>query len=85
MIDDDRQMRMPLPYAGQEVDPIHFRHANIGDHQIRGVVRQPLQRLLAVSSPDYAMPLLFEKHGKELADRLLIINNQDLCHYVTPQ
>src|SRR5574337_2163284 len=74
-------MRMRLPYAGQQTDPVYPRHPNIGDHQIRRLVRNQLKRLLAVSGGDHAVSLLFQEYGEELAHRLFVIDDQYRVHY----
>ena len=68
---------------GDQFDPVHFRHADVGDQQVRLVVPQQVQRLLAVprlqnrlhgnaGAPD---------HGDQaLADEFFIFGNQDCIH-----
>jgi hypothetical protein len=68
-------MRICFPYAGQKADPIHLRHSNIRDHQIRRLMRNEFKRLLAVRGCDDAIPLMFQKDGKELAHSLLVIDD----------
>src|SRR5574337_2220132 len=81
---DDRQVGICFPYAGPQADPIHLWHSHIRDHQIRRLMRNELERLLAVSRSDHAMPLLFQEHGQELAHRLLVVDDQYRFHYDTP-
>ena len=84
--DDHRQVR-PLAHGFEHLQPVHIRQPQIQNDQIRAVRGDHGQRLLAAADDDGVIAVGRENHGDEVADALLVLNDQNLIldfHGVPP-
>ena len=61
----------------EQLEAAHAGHLEIGDHQVVAAARSSLQRLVAVLDGVDDVALHGEEVGEDLADHLLVVDDQD--------
>jgi hypothetical protein len=81
---DDLGRAVLLARGAQHVEPRGPRHADVGDDDVERVRLQADQTLLAVSGGDHAVPDPRQRILERDADRLLVVDDQDLERMAGP-
>ena len=63
---------------GEKLEPVHFRHDDIAQHQIERIVPESVKRNAAVSAGDAVITLRFKKSRHDLSNCFFIVYDQNL-------
>lgn len=78
---NDRNAWIVLPHRGDQFQTVHFRHRQIGDHQLRGKGLHPSHRLEPVGSVVHrTLELPFEQLAHQAAIDGRIVNHENRTH-----
>ena len=75
--DDDGGFRGLLLHRAHQREPIHARHAHVGDQCVVVAGGELAQRLVAVLHRAHEVSLLRQEHGEHVPDRLLVVGDED--------
>jgi len=75
--DDDLGGRVPLLDVAEQLQPVHLRHAQVGDHKVEGLGVEEPGRGLAVGGHFHLEAIIGERPGEALADDRLVVHHQD--------
>src|SRR5262249_47501182 len=76
---EDRQRRA-APDLLDELESVDARHGEVGDDEVKFSVLEAIERLLAVDRADDFVPLPLECVAHDLADRGLVVGEEDAAH-----
>jgi len=76
---DQRHLRTPRLVADSAARfvSVHFRHAEIQEHDVRAEVFSELQSVLSIVGNSNLVPLQFQEHGEASCCVTVVVNDKD--------
>ena len=75
--DDDRQRVVHGAQPVEHLDAVHARHLHVEQHEVGRLALGERQPLLAGRGADELVAFVFERHPQRVADRRLVVYDQD--------
>ena len=77
---DDGHIAVDIPEAFEEFDAVHFRHPQIGDHQVVGGFFGKGEGLVCAGRSRDPVSLAGQHDFEKVPHALIVVNHQNLCH-----
>ena len=74
---EDHDARRHVLDRPHEREPVHARHADVGDHQVDAIAADGLERGVAAVDRQDVVAFLLEHDREELAHALLVVDDED--------
>src|ERR1700751_5943053 len=75
---DHRNVGIVHSQLGEKLEPVHFRHDDVAQHQIERIVAESVERNAPVRTGEAVITLCLKKSGYNLSNRFFVIYYQDL-------
>lgn len=77
---DDRQGRVVGRHGLDDLQPVHARHGEIGDDEVRVVFAPQANRLGPIRSVHDPVVVGFQSHAQRATEVVMVVNQQDRGH-----
>ena len=82
--DHDRHQLIQVPELAQDLQSVHPWHLDVEEYQIGAVTLDTQQTFLPARREDGVVAVVFEDHLERIADRDLVVDDQDAVFHESP-